>query len=84
MGVMDVRSSASMSWGEYIGAESAPMLHSACRNRIGIVSSRNREAPKNTSVASATTAEIARQQADGSWKYVIDHPYAAEVSVPEA
>jgi len=35
-------------------------------------------------VASATTAEIARQQADGSWKYVIDHPYAAEVSVPEA
>lgn len=35
-------------------------------------------------VASATTAEVARKQADGSWKYVIDHPYAAEVSLPEA
>ena len=34
-------------------------------------------------VASATTAEIAREQADGSWKYVIDHPYASEVSSPK-
>ena len=23
------------------------------------------------------TAEVARRQADGTWKYVIDHPYAA-------
>jgi ketosteroid isomerase-like protein len=35
-------------------------------------------------VASAITAEVARQQADGSWKYVIDNPYAAEVSIPDA
>ena len=34
-------------------------------------------------VASAITGEVARQQADGSWKYVIDNPYAAEVSLPE-
>ena len=35
-------------------------------------------------VASAITGEVARQQADGSWKYVIDNPYAAEVSLPDA
>ena len=34
-------------------------------------------------VAAATTAEVARRQGDGSWKYVIDHPYAADVAVPE-
>lgn len=27
--------------------------------------------------ASAITAEVARRQADGSWRYVIDNPYAA-------
>lgn len=27
-------------------------------------------------VASATTAEVARRQPDGSWRYVIDNPYA--------
>ena len=26
---------------------------------------------------SSRTAEVARRQADGTWKYVIDHPYAA-------
>ena len=35
-------------------------------------------------VAGATTGEVARQQADGSWKYVIDNPYATEVALPEA
>ena len=35
-------------------------------------------------VASAITGEVARQQADGSWTYVIDNPYAAEVSLPDA
>jgi len=35
-------------------------------------------------VGAATTGEVARQQADGSWKYVIDNPYAAEVSIPDA
>jgi hypothetical protein len=24
----------------------------------------------------ATTAEVARRQADGGWLYVVDHPYA--------
>jgi ketosteroid isomerase-like protein len=28
-------------------------------------------------VASSITAEVARRQADGSWRYVIDNPYAA-------
>ena len=50
----DVTSRASMSRGEYIGGDSAPTLHCACRNRIGNVSSRNRESPKKTSVASAS------------------------------
>src|SRR6476469_4041858 len=27
--------------------------------------------------ASAETAEVARRQADGSWRYVIDHPFGA-------
>ncbi len=26
---------------------------------------------------SSRTAEVARRQPDGTWKYVIDHPYAA-------
>jgi hypothetical protein len=26
---------------------------------------------------SCRTAEVARRQPDGTWKYVIDHPYAA-------
>ena len=26
---------------------------------------------------SSLTAEVARRQPDGTWKYVIDHPYAA-------
>jgi ketosteroid isomerase-like protein len=26
---------------------------------------------------SSRTAEVARRQSDGTWKYVIDHPYAA-------
>jgi hypothetical protein len=58
IGVIEVRSSASMSSGEYIGAEFSPTLHCACRNRIGIVSSRNRDSPKNTSSASETTASV--------------------------
>jgi len=28
-------------------------------------------------VASAITAEVARRQADGSWRYIIDNPYGA-------
>ena len=28
--------------------------------------------------ASAETAEVARRQADGSWRYVIDHPFGAD------
>ena len=35
-------------------------------------------------VASAITGEVARKQSDGSWKYVIDNPYAAETSIPDA
>jgi len=27
--------------------------------------------------AAATTAEVARRQADGSWRYVIDNPFFA-------
>ena len=27
--------------------------------------------------ATAITAEVARRQPDGSWRYVIDNPYAA-------
>lgn len=30
-------------------------------------------------VASAVTAEVARRQADGSWRYLIDNPYGAAV-----
>jgi uncharacterized protein (TIGR02246 family) len=33
-------------------------------------------------VVSSITAEVARRQPDGSWRYVIDNPYAAPV--PEA
>jgi ketosteroid isomerase-like protein len=38
---------------------------------------------EGTMVGGATTGEVARRQADGSWKYVIDNPYAAEVSIPD-
>ena len=31
-------------------------------------------------VASGITAEVARRQADGSWRYVIDNPYVAAPS----
>lgn len=34
-----------------------------------------------TMAGGATTGEVARRQTDGSWKYVIDNPYAAEVSL---
>jgi ketosteroid isomerase-like protein len=34
-------------------------------------------------VASAITSEVARRQPDGSWRYVIDHPYAAPAPLPE-
>ena len=30
--------------------------------------------------ASWTTSEVARRQPDGSWRYVIDNPYAAPVT----
>jgi len=32
--------------------------------------------------AAAETAEVARRQADGSWRYVIDHPFGAESAAP--
>jgi uncharacterized protein (TIGR02246 family) len=32
---------------------------------------------EGASVASAVTAEIARRQPDGSWRYVVDNPYSA-------
>ena len=32
--------------------------------------------------ASWITAEVARRQTDGSWKYVVDHPYAAPAPAP--
>lgn len=32
-------------------------------------------------VASAITAEVARRQADGTWRYVIDNPYGAPVEI---
>lgn len=33
-------------------------------------------------VASGTTAEIARRQGDGSWRYVIDNPFAVDSNAP--
>ena len=33
---------------------------------------------------SSITAEVARRQPDGSWRYVIDNPYAASVATPVA
>lgn len=33
---------------------------------------------------SASTAEIARRQRDGSWRYVIDHPYGADANLASA
>ena len=32
--------------------------------------------------ASWITAEVARRQPDGSWKYVLDNPYAAPTPSP--
>lgn len=33
-------------------------------------------------VASAVTAEVARRQDDGTWRYVIDNPFAAGAPAP--
>ena len=33
-------------------------------------------------VASAVTAEVARRQDDGTWRYVIDNPFAAGAPSP--
>jgi ketosteroid isomerase-like protein len=33
-------------------------------------------------VASGATAEVARRQGDGSWRYVIDNPFGADTSAP--
>jgi ketosteroid isomerase-like protein len=33
-------------------------------------------------VASGATAEVARRQNDGSWRYVIDNPFGAATPVP--
>jgi ketosteroid isomerase-like protein len=33
-------------------------------------------------VASAVTAEVARRQDDGTWRYVIDNPFAADAPAP--
>jgi ketosteroid isomerase-like protein len=35
-------------------------------------------------VASAVTAEVAKRQPDGSWRYLIDNPYAAPATAPSA
>jgi ketosteroid isomerase-like protein len=37
-------------------------------------------------VARSVTAEVARRQPDGSWRYIIDNPYGApmELNVPGA
>lgn len=34
-------------------------------------------------VASAITSEVARRRPDGTWRYVVDHPYAAPAPLPE-
>ena len=33
---------------------------------------------------SATTAEVARRQADGTWRYLIDNPHGAGVLAGES
>jgi uncharacterized protein (TIGR02246 family) len=39
---------------------------------------------EGAAVASSVTAEVARRQPDGSWRYIIDNPYAAPTEGPRA
>lgn len=34
-------------------------------------------------VASSVSSEVARRQADGSWRYVIDNPYGVPTAAPQ-
>ncbi len=34
-------------------------------------------------VASSVTAEVARRQPDGSWRYIIDNPYGVPMETPD-
>lgn len=34
-------------------------------------------------VAASVTAEVARRQPDGSWRYIIDNPYGAPAETPD-
>jgi ketosteroid isomerase-like protein len=37
---------------------------------------------EGTAAASGTTAEVARRQDDGTWRYVIDNPFGADTHAP--
>ena len=38
----------------------------------------------STVIAAATSAEVLRQRGDGTWAYIVDHPFAGPASVADA